>query len=183
MYIPRESLCTGATRIVSARGLEPLIVVLMTTSAPFAVALADDQPEASARPARAERLPTKSDRPEMLVGTQINHGTVIIGGRLLSPPYRVSRSGSEVFINDEHVATLRGARNASAHENPDYFVATLERRLSADCVLFAMDERTHVFASQQEAVDFIDSLIKANTLEEQVRIACGHGLDSMDDGR
>jgi len=142
-------------------------------------AKADDD-EATDSPATisVEGTPEVPGRRATLVGEPIDGGFVVIGGRFLPPPYRVSQRGREVLINDELFAILPGARDADGRDRPDrsrinpkQFVATLENHLARDEAIIAFDNRTRKITYVEDAAQLLDALVKAETVEERVHIA------------
>jgi hypothetical protein len=126
---------------------------------------------------------------EVVYGTPIEMGTVIVAGRRLDLPYRVGRQGRYVLVNVERIAELPGGRTRDGREkrkpvgsDPDRFIANIERSLLDDYAIVAFDGRTRIVADSCDAAEFLKSLVDAKSLDDRVAAAIAWDIDVSDDG-
>lgn len=106
----------------------------------------------------------------LITGEPISGGNVVIRGEYLHSPYRVSMVGPRVFVNDVQIASLADEPRTIPTANDREFVARIERSLFWDSTLIVFDDQTRLVIDSSNADLFLHSMLKANSIAQQVQI-------------
>ncbi|MCA9119237.1 MAG: hypothetical protein H6822_22545 [Planctomycetaceae bacterium] len=159
--------------------MKPSALVFVATVICSATVAAQEQVEAI-----GTRQPSRER--EVVYGTPVSSGTVIVAGRRLPLPYRVGRQGRFVLVNGERIAEMPGRTpdGKEKHESgdPNRFIANIEYWLHQDYAIVVFDERIRIVAESDGAARFLRSLGEAKSLDERVATALTWDVDISDDG-
>lgn len=108
-------------------------------------------------------------------GIAIQNGRVVLRGQALASPYVVSRTGKQVLINGEIVATAEGS-TSSARE----IVARIERGLFRGDSVMVFGTNIVASISDEGCMFIIGELVRAETLQRQIEFIIHSELEGAE---